>query len=822
MTLLAVCLGVAFLAGSLAVSDTLTRNISVLFSSQYDSVDVVVRGEAVAFGLRADVDEALVDQAAAVPGAAAAAGIVEGPAQPLDVDGEPLGSAQQPGMGRTWIGDTRLQNIPLLSGSPPAGPGEVVLDATTAEQAGLASGDAIQIATSAAVQPVTVVGVADVSSGTGSALTWYDPATAQLLLGSPGVVQEVFVASDGSLTPDDLASAVAATAGPQVEVLTGADAAEQSRRTVEAVFGFFRVILLIFVAIGLLVCTFIVYNTFAVLTAQRTRELATLRALGCSQRQVTGSTLAEGALIGALGSSIGVALGYFGSTGLLRLMAALGFGDISGGIVLRPATVAVAFTAGMVVTILGAYPAARAAGRMPPVSAMRQTTTQIDPVTIGRILVGFAGLALTVVFVARGTTIGFPDGLADVGIGLLALLVGLGAWTRPMVGGIIGGLAPVWTRLAGLAGDLAGRNSLRDVQRTTVTAGSLALALALVTSMGVLTSSTKATLDNAASSELSADVLVIPVVGATAMPAGVTDAVTGTDGVAAASPILFDAALIGLRPTFVTGVNPDAVSQVISLDVEDGDAAALRDGELLVSRSTATARGLRVGQDVRTLFAASGLVELRVGGIYADNIYAGFALLDEGLFRQLSGKSGVWYVYATIDEGSDPETVRDAVALSIEGIANTEAITLEQYTEYQDQIVDQALAGVYFMLFFAVIVALVGVANTIALSVSERVREIGMLRAIGMTRTQVSRMIRSEAALTSIAGAAIGVLVGLYLGLAIRALLSSVGFSQLSIPMASITVFFAVAVLAGVLSAALPARRASRLNVLDAIRGSGA
>jgi putative ABC transport system permease protein len=820
MTLTAVSLGVAFLTGSLAVSDTLARSISVLYSSQYDSVDVVVRGESVAFGQRASLDEALVAQAASAAGAAAAAGVVEGYAQPTDLAGTPLGSAQQPGLGRTWIDDPALQTVPLLpDGTGPAGPQEVVLDATTADAGGIAVGDPIKIATSATVQDVVVTGIADVSSGTGSALTWFDPGTAQELLGSPGLVQEIFVASDGSVDADQLASSVAEAVGAGAEVLTGTEAAEQSQQAVDAVFGFFRVILFVFVGIGLVVCAFIVFNTFAVLTAQRARQLATLRAIGCSRRQVTGATLAEGFLVGLFGSTLGVLIGYFGTTGLIWLVSALELGEFGGSIVLRPATVAIAFGAGLLVTLLGAYPSARAAGRMPPVSAIRQSTAPPTTITVARIMVGFGGLALAVILVAQGAVAGYPNGIGPLVLGLLALLVGVAAWSRPLVIVLIQSLSPIARRLTGLAGDLAGRNSLRDAKRTTVTAGSLSLALALVTSMGILTSSTKATLDSAADTSLTADVMVLPVVGFTPMPATVTDQVRGAEGVAGASPILFDAAVIDFAGTFVTGVAADSVADVIALEMQQGSVSALAEGELLVSQTFASRQSLRVGQEVYALFAASGVVTVRIGGIFADNVYAGFALIDEDRFRALTGKSGVWYVYAATQDGADPNVVRDAVATEIEGTANTQALTAEEFTEFQDEVVDQALAGVSLMLLFAVIVAIVGVANTIALSVSERVREIGMLRAIGMTRRLVGRMIRTEAALTALAGAVIGILVGLFLGIAIRALLESIGFATLSIPAASLSMFFVLSVIAGVLAAALPARKASRLDVLDAIRG---
>ena len=346
MTLVAVGLGVAFLTGSLAVSDTMAQNISTLMSSQYDGVDVVVRGEKVALGQRTDIDEAVVETILDVPTVAAAAGVVEGFAQPIDLAGEPIGSVQQPGLGRTWLADDTLQSLPLTAGRGPQASGEVALDASTAERGGLAVGDELDVATPAAVTRSTLVGIVDVSSGTGSALTWFDADTAQEQLGIEGKYQEILVAGDEGVSQDALASAVASDLEAEVEVLTGTQAADESRQKVEAVFGFFKVLLLVFVGIGLVVCTFIVYNTFAVLTAQRTKQLATLRALGARARQVTAATLFEGLVIGLLGSLVGVMVGYLMTRFLTWLIGALGIADIPGGVVIRVTTIVVSIVAG--------------------------------------------------------------------------------------------------------------------------------------------------------------------------------------------------------------------------------------------------------------------------------------------------------------------------------------------------------------------------------------------------------------------------------------------------------------------------------------------
>ncbi len=536
MTLVAVALGVAFLTGSLAVSDTMAQNLAALASSQYDTVDVVVRGEVVAFGQRADLDEELVGDVEEVPGVARAACVVEGFAQPVDLEGDPIGSVQQPGLGRTWVGDEQLQSLPLIEGRGPTKAGEVALDATTAERGTLAVGDALQVATPSEVVASTLVGIVDVSSGTGSALTWFDPDSAQELLGVEGACQEILVGAGSEVSADALASDIAAALPETAEVLTGAEAAEESRKKVEAVFGFFQVILLVFVGIGLVVCAFIVFNTFAVLTAQRTKELATLRALGARQRQVTLSTLFEGAVIGLVGSVIGVLLGYVGTRFLTWVIGALGIADFSGGVVIRPTTVAAAIAAGLVVTLVGAFPAARAAGRMAPVSAMRTAAVAPSLVSLSQLLVGLVALAVAVMLMGRGAVTGYPDGMVDLAVGVGVLLVGLVAWGRPLLVGLVEVVAPVAGRFGGLPGELAGRNSVREPKRTTVTAGSLAIGLALVSALAVLAASTKATLDDAASESLSADVLVLPVVGNTPMPAEVTDQVRGADGVQAASP----------------------------------------------------------------------------------------------------------------------------------------------------------------------------------------------------------------------------------------------------------------------------------------------
>ena len=449
---------------------------------------------------------------------------------------------------------------------------------------------------------------------------------------------------------------------------------------------------------------------------------------------------------------------------------------------------------------------------------MREVSGTSTAVSLGQVLLGLAGFVVGVLLVGRGATTGYPDGLGDVAIGALALILGLVAWGRTVIVGIVATLAPAAARWGGLPGALAGRNSVRDPKRTTVTAGSLALGLTLVSSLAVLGASTKATLTDAADAGLTADVLVLPLIGQTPMPAEVTDHVRQTPGVAASTPILFDSALIEGRPTFVTGVDAQDVGQVITLDMQSGSADTLGQGELLVARSVAHSRGLRVGDEVRAVFAASGPVERRIGGVFEDNIYAGYWMLADDDFQTLTGKQGVWYVYARAESDTPPDQLRDAVAAEIEGTANTQAMTYDQFTSYQDDLVDQALAGMYFMLLFAVIVAIVGVANTVALSISERTREIGILRAVGLPRAGVSRMIRLEAVMTCVAGAAIGTIVGIFLGASLRLTLDNIGFTTLAVPWPTILMFFALASLSGVLAAQLPARRAANLDVLEAIR----
>ncbi len=818
MSLLAIAVGVAFLSSSLAVSDTLSRNVSALFSSQYETVDVVVRGEALAFGLRADLDDTLVAEVAAVPGVAVASGVVEGFAQPIGTDGEPVGSGQQPGLGRTWIDDERLQSLPLVDGRAPAVFGEVALDTATADRGGITVGDPLVMATTTDAVDVTVVGLVDLSSGTGSPLSWYDPQSAQRLLGTPGKVQEIFVAAEPDVSPESLVSSVSRVLPAGAEALTGAKAAEQSQQAVSSAFGFFQVIMLVFVGIGLVVCAFIVFNTFSVLTAQRSRQLAMLRAIGTSRTQVMSATLAEGIVLGVVGSLIGLVLGYLGTSLLVRLIAALGVGDLSGGLVLRPATIAISLAAGLIVTVLGAYPPARRAGRTPPISAIRATAVAPPPVKFSWLMVGAFSLPMSVLVISWGANAGYPDGMDTLGAGILLLLVALLTLGRPIIVGVVHGLARPIARTGSFVGGLAGRNAVRDPRRTVITAGSLALGLALVSTLSVLASSTKATLDDAADNSLTADLVVLPLVGVTPMPAPVTDAVQSAPGVSAASPISFEPGLMQTSVTFVTGVDPVGAPQVLNLEMLEGDVTALERGELLTSEPIARQRNLSVGQDVRVLFSASGLTELRVGGIYAENAYAGFHLLDDQTLSQLSGNEGVWYVYATVAEGADVDQVKASVAEAIADVPNTQVLTRAEFSEWQDAIVDSFLAGIYFMLLFAVVVAVIGVANTIALSVSERVREIGMLRAVGTQRREVARMIRLEAVMTSVAGALVGTVVGLILGVSLRQALEGVGFTVLSIPWVTIGGFFLLAAVAGVLAAYFPARRASRMEVLDALR----
>ena len=652
----------------------------------------------------------------------------------------------------------------------------------------------------------------------GASIVAFDLPTAQQVLvqGADGFTQVSAKAVPG-VSQDVLRSRVLAALGTQVvplDVRTGKAAADQQAKRITDNLKFFGYFLLAFAGIALVVGSFIILNTFTMLVAQRTRELALLRAVGASRGQVTRSVLLEAAAVGVVGSTVGLGLGVLLSSGLRGLFGVLGIDLPAGPLVLAPSTVLRAYVVGVLVTLIAAYLPARRASRVPPVAALRADARTSSRSLRTRTAVGcvalVAGLAAIVAGLrTSGSTA--PELVSLGGLGVLVAAIVLSpAIVRPVIGLLA---APV--RRAGPTGRIAVDNAQRNPRRTASTASALMLGLALVSAIGVLGASTTASTDAVIDDVLRADFIAsnpsfLP------MSPDVARTLAATDGVGAVSAVQAVRVQVRGATTGLTAVDPATITQMVDLGVVAGSITGLTRGGVLVDDKTATTEHLRVGSTLPVTFP-SGTKVLTVQGVYRSSGAFSGGVVSLATARQVGARDLDELVYVRVAAGADPVATRAAVERAMAGFPN---VDVQDQTEFKASIrdqVNQLLYLVYALLGLAVVIAVLGVVNTLALSVVERTREIGLLRALGMGRRQLRATVRWESVSISVYGALLGLLIGVLFGAALQHSLADQGIRVLGVPWSVLVIVIVASVVVGVLAAVWPARRAARLDVLAAI-----
>ena len=830
MSAFAIVLGVAFVAGSFVFTDTLDSTFEKIFGDS--NSDIVVRptvGEGDQFqftgGDARTLPASLVDDLEAVDGIARADGVVTNQSVFVVGDnGKVVGGSGPPGIATNWTdapaedGSVPLQ---IVEGREPSGEGEAVLDTKTADKAGYEVGDTITL-----VMPsdppqlrATMVGTADFGGGdslAGATLTLFDTATAQdLLLGGEDVYNNVAVTAEDDADVGQLRSRIQQDLADGVEAKTGAEIAEEGEDAISGALGFFNTFLLIFAAVALFVGIFLILNTFSILVAQRTQEMALYRALGANRTQVTRSVMLEALAVGLVGSTLGLVLGL-GVAQLLKVaFAAFGL-DLGGaGLVLRPRTVIVAYAVGVIVTLIAAYVPARRAATVPPVAAMRDDV--VLPHSSRRMHAGLGG-ALTAAgggLMAVGLFADVDQAAWLVGAGVMAVFVGV-ALLAPVIGpSIVRVIASRFHRWFGTVGRLARENAQRNPRRTAATASALMIGLALVAAIAVIGQSTNKSIDKALDDGLEADFVVSNAVGQPFSPA-VAEQVTDVDGVAEVAQVRFNAAQVAGQGVLLNAFDPEKFQQAADFEITGGSADLGPDG-VLADEDYADVQGLSVGDTVSVALPA-GEQELRVAGTYAQNqlimgqLVVGLDTLAEGGIIPADST-----VYVVTEQGADLADVQrdlDEITADLPTVAVKDQ---EAFKDEQRSQVNQLLYLVYALLGLAIIIAVLGIVNTLALSVLERTREIGLLRAVGLSRKQLRRMVRLESIIIAVLGAVLGVGLGLIFGVALQQAVATEGLDVLSVPWAQLAIFVLLAGLVGVLAALWPARRAARLDVLRAI-----
>lgn len=830
MSTFAIVLGVAFVVGSLVFSDTLDRSFTALFDATVGDVVVRPAGGGGTDGVpgTVTVPAGLVDELAALPGAARADGNVAAiGVYVVGADGKVVGGVGPPALGENFSDAPAaggLEGLSIVEGRAPAAEGEVVLDTRTAEQAGYAVGDSVPLLTATATPrlEVELVGLSGFPGGgslNGATLASFATPVAQdLFLQGEDAFSDVWVTAADGTSQEELAAQASAVLPDDVEAVTGEQAADEAASGLLEAVSFLTTFLLIFAGIALVVGAFLIVNTFSILVAQRSRELALLRALGASQRQVTGSVLLEALLLGLLGSTLGLGLGVLLALGIRAVFSRVGL-DLAGqGLVFEPRTVVAAYGVGVVVTLLAALLPALRTARIAPVQAMRDDVALPESSLRARFLGGVALAVVGAGVLAAGLFTTVPRAGWWVGAGVLLVLLGVAAASPVLSRPLLLGARAAYARAFGSIGNLAGQNSLRNPRRTTATASALMIGLTLACTMAIIGDSAKASVDRAVEEGFVGD-FVVSNVFAGAFSPSVADEMADVDGVAeVVRQRVVRAEVGGVGTQGVVGTDPGSLA-TLEVDVVDGDTDLAR-GTVLLEEGFAADERLGVGDEV-TVDVPAGERSWRVAGLFAENpivffpVLTSVATLDGAGFTPQDN-----LVVVDADDRLDAAG-RDVVQSDLEAVvADQPIVTVKDQAAFaaeQREPVDQFVLLIFALLGLALLIAVLGIVNTLALSVLERTREIGLLRAIGVTRVQLRWMVTLESVVISLLGAVLGVVLGVVFGIALMYALREEGLEVISVPVGQLALFLALSVLVGMLAAVLPARRAARLDVLGAI-----
>ncbi|MFG2128514.1 ABC transporter permease [Streptomyces sp. NPDC048751] len=823
MTVLAVMLGVAFVSGTLVFTNTISDAYQNSSAKGFDQVDVAVtakyqedKGDRL--GKTPDLTQALLDQSAKVPGAASAIGVVTDFTAIADKDDKLIGGGFQSQGGNYW-GD-KDPRYPLKSGSAPHGENQVAIDSETARRAGYKVGDTVRLSVDGPVLSPRISGIFTTDDGNvaaGGSLALFDTATAQKLFGKPGTYDEIDVKAKAGTSQTALKAALDKALPKDVtESTTGKELADDQAKAISASMSGMRQGLLVFAGIALFVGTFIIANTFTMLVAQRTKELALLRAVGASRRQVTRSVLIEAFVVGTVAGVTGLVAGIGIGAGLRSLMGTLGATVPDGPLVITPGTVAAALAVGIVITMLAAWLPGRRAAKIPPVAAMSSVHAQATTRSLVlRNTIGALFSAAGVAVVLAATTMSGSDGQAPMGMGAVLLIIGVFILTPLLSRPLIAATAPV-LRAFGVSGKLARQNSLRNPRRTAATASALMIGLTLITGMTVMAGSLQKSIDKMASSAIRAD-YVVSMANYNGLSLDVGKKLAATEGVTATSPMRNAPGRIEGETELLTGVNGATIGKLTDVTVDNG-AFKVGPTQAVVDADTAKKHGWKAGSAFTVAFEDGKKQRLTVAGVYEGNDLIHGILLDlSALAPHQTDASDTRVMVKTSDGASDATKDRLEKALG-----SNPAIKVQSKQDLSDEIAKMftlMLNMLYGLLAMAVIVAVLGVVNTLAMSVFERSQEIGMLRAIGLDRKGIKRMVRLESLVISLFGGVLGIGLGVFFGWAAGELMgTAMPTYELVLPWARMAVFLLLAATVGILAALWPARRAARLNMLTAIK----
>jgi putative ABC transport system permease protein len=840
-TALAVILGVAFTAGTLVLTDTMSNIFNNLSASVYQGTDALVRATAVFNGpnqmgeQRPNIDASLVPALSHVPGVAAAAGSAFGYTRLLGKDGKLIGNPGNgaPSLGGNWGTVPGLNPFHLVAGHAPQAPDEVVIDKQSARLGHLAVGDTTTVIASGPPQRVRIVGLAGFGTAdnlAGASVVLFTTPVAQRLVAEPGKFSTIGFVADRGVSQQQLVSNLKRALPPGTEALTGAAAIKEQQDQFQKALSIFGKFFLIFAVVALVVGAYIILNTFAITVAQRTRENGLLRALGASRRQVLASVLIEALAVGVIAALLGLAAGVAVAAGLKALLSAFGLTLPAGGLVVNARTVVASLVIGIGVTLIAAISPARKAAKVPPVAAMQEATVGSTGYgSTQRIVVGLSILALGVAALFTGLFGNVSSAFLIVGLGVLLVFFGVSVLGRTIALPLSRTIGAPLPRIKGVTGTLARENTMRNPKRTAASASALMIGVGLIAFISIFASSAKASINSTIDRTFAGDFVINS--GAGASGGGVSPALAQRlntlPQVAAATGERTGSMLILGQPTMIAAVDPRTAGQIFNVSPVQGSIGALGADGIAVYSGDATKHHLTLGSPVSVVFRDTGPKTLRVALIYGDNQAApsanpgsktSYFLGTPGFDANFAAPHFDTQVFVKKAPGVSTATALAAVeTVAARYAPGTTVQDQAAYKAEQTKGINQVLALIYTLLALAIVIALLGIGNTLALSIFERTRELGVMRAVGMTRRQLRGTIRWESVIIALQGTFLGLVVGVFFGWALVRAQRSQGLSVFSVPWLTLVIIVLLAGLAGVVAAILPSRRAAKLNVLRAI-----
>ncbi|MEI6630652.1 MAG: FtsX-like permease family protein [Actinomycetota bacterium] len=825
LTSLAIILGTGFLAGTYIFSDTLNSTFDRLFSDVFKDVDAYVRSSSFVeaeFGgeQRGSAPIGALETVLAVPGVKAAAPDVQGFARIIGKDGKPLGVDNGPPTFGGIASSSAAGLWIIEDGRLPVGSTEMVMDKKTAKTGKFVLGDTVRINAQSGSREFTMVGIAnygDVSSPGGATFALFDQQTASEFLLKPGFVDAFLVQGDGTLSDEQLATAINAALLPndKLETITGAQITQETQDQIGVVLGFLTLFLTAFSFIALGIGCFVIYNVFSITTAQRLKENALMRAIGANKRQVVSAMLVEALIIGLLGSALGFLSGIGLSRGLGWLLNAFGIEIPTKGLTIHANRIVLTMIVGTVITILSAILPALRAGRVPPLAALRDTALENVGSVKRRVAIGVVAM-----FLGAGAITATAAGATNVllGIGVLLVFAGVLIIGPGIARPVALSLGRPIEKLRGVTGAMARQNSARNPKRTARTAAPVLIGVALVAAMTVFAASVRSEARTAIGDQFQGDYIVS---SANRQFGGLTPSLAPElakiPGVAQSTGLGFTSVNLDGSGRFLVIIDPATAGGLITFNMVQGDQSKLSANGILVNDSRALANGWKLGSNIEVAMVDGTKKIVTVEGTFTSSRFGGSYVVSRSFFAGTLNNLFDTNIYIRLADGVNNDQVYDALtaATTDKGLGTLQS--RDEFIDAESGQINQLLGLIYGLLGLSIIIAIVGIIITLLLSVFERRREIGLLRAIGMTRSQVRTMVRWESVITSMFGAIVGVALGIVMGFVLIFTLADSGTSAFSLPIAGTIWILVLSFIIGVVAAVFPAWRATRTNIIAAI-----